>query len=117
MYKIKGLRETYTLNRQRKLDDGQPLVDFSVDIVGKISWRGNCNRYGAQLRACGGDMINPNICKYVVVKVLPRDGVTQYALYRGVKLPINDEETKPLGNRRMYLKFSILNDRYYLRSK
>lgn len=61
-------------------------------------------------------MINPNICKFVYV-VVSKDRKT--ATYNGHVLEINDYRyPAPMpGNRRMYLKYSIMNDRYYLTSK
>lgn len=61
-------------------------------------------------------MINPNICKRVLVEV---SADQKTAVYRGVTLEINDYRApapKP-GRRRMWLKFSIFSDKYYLTSR
>lgn len=61
-------------------------------------------------------MINPNICKMVYV-VVSQDRTS--AMYKGQVLSINDYKfpaPKP-GNRRMYLKYSTTNNRYYLTTK
>lgn len=58
-------------------------------------------------------MINPNINKLVLVEVQLDQ---QTALYRGYSIEINDYRVpapKP-GHRRMYLRYSIMSDRYYL---
>lgn len=65
-------------------------------------------------------MLNPNINKYVLVKVLPVDTAKttiQKAIYRGHEIEIMDYTVKALGNRRMFLRYSICSDRYYLKSK
>jgi len=61
-------------------------------------------------------VINPNICKLITVEVLPlQPGLsTQFARYKGQVLPISDMVEHKPGNRRLYLKYSIFNDRYYL---
>ncbi len=58
-------------------------------------------------------MINPNIHKAVMVQV-QWDGVT--ALYKGNLLDIVERYApapKP-GRRRLYLKYSIISDQFYL---
>lgn len=62
-------------------------------------------------------MLDPTICKLVLVDVLPREGYAQYGVYKGHKIVIADFQEKPIGRRRMYLKYSIINDEYYLKSK
>ena len=65
-------------------------------------------------------MLNPNIDKYVIVNVLPIDRsktYTQYAVYKGVEIRINDYADKPVGKRRMHLRYSIVGNCYYLASK
>lgn len=65
-------------------------------------------------------MINPNICKYVLVNVLPLDikkTTIQKAIYKNTEIEIFDFQVKPIGKRRMYLKYSIINDQYYLKSR
>lgn len=60
-------------------------------------------------------MINPNILKLVTVIVADdmRD-----ATYQGYLLPIHDMYlTKRPGKRRMWLRYSICNNCYYLRSR
>lgn len=65
-------------------------------------------------------MINPNICKYVTVEVTEEiDRFNQKILvgyYRNVKLDINQRTDRVIktGRRKLYLKFSIMTDRYYL---
>lgn len=61
-------------------------------------------------------MLNPNICKMVYVTVSKDRTI---AMYRGKILDINDYRypAPQPGNRRMYLKYSIMNDRYYLTTK
>ena len=62
-------------------------------------------------------MINPNICKFVVCEVANN---LETARYRGLDLPLslynNQRKIKP-GKRRLYLKYSILSERYYLTNK
>ena len=58
-------------------------------------------------------MINPNISKFVIVEVSEN---LETATYKGFTLPLllrGDRTVKP-GRRRLWLKFSILNDRFYL---
>lgn len=68
-------------------------------------------------------MINPNMCKRVLVDVQPMsaDSSYQIAFYkvrgRTYALEIHDKEPKEPGMRRMYLKFSIMTDRCYLKSE
>jgi hypothetical protein len=66
-------------------------------------------------------MINPNICKRVTVEVIERldQGFHLYsgkAKYQGNDFKVVLRGTKAIkpGKRRLYLKFSILNDEYYL---
>lgn len=61
-------------------------------------------------------MINPNIERRVLV-VVSEDSAT--AEFRGIVLDIiyeMDEPKKKPGRRYMYLRYSILTDRYYLRT-
>lgn len=67
-------------------------------------------------------MINPNICKYITVSV-PSDliqGKTDFkdnnAFYKGVglKVMLRDKQTLKAGNRKLYLKYSIMSDCYWL---
>lgn len=106
------------------LDSDQSLCPWRVDFVGENRGftlaRLVASLNGERIKRFGElTMINPNICKYVLVKVLPKEAnsVFQYAIYRGHKLEIMDRDVKPYGNRRMYLKFSIMSDSYYLRSR
>lgn len=56
-------------------------------------------------------MINPNICRFVTVDLISEDR----AVYRGVELPVYfHSKPKTPGRRRLYLKFSMVNDWYYL---
>lgn len=59
-------------------------------------------------------MINPNICKAVYCEVLLVNG-RKVVKYKDsiLELSLSAENVK-LGNRRLYLKYSICNDRYYL---
>ena len=60
-------------------------------------------------------MINPNVCKRVLV-VVSDDMLTGY--YKGLTLTIHDRVlTKKPGRRWMYIKYSIVGDCYYLRSE
>lgn len=67
-------------------------------------------------------MIDPNICKLVTVEVKPaqvsRFGtIYQVGHYRGAVLDINYRDSKNIkrpGMRRLWLKYSILNESYYL---
>lgn len=68
----------------------------------------------------GGFMINPNISKYVIVNVTEAiDRFNKKVLvgfYQNVKLDIyqgTDRVIKP-GRRKLYLKYSIMTDKYYL---
>lgn len=58
-------------------------------------------------------MINPNICKrvnvYVSETITPQDDKK----IKGLPVILWNRTLKP-GKRRLYLKFSILNDGYYL---
>lgn len=59
-------------------------------------------------------MLNPNICKLVTVDVLADNA--GIAVYRGHTLDIhlrNKTSIKP-GRRRLWLKYSIMRDTYYL---
>lgn len=67
-------------------------------------------------------MLDPNICKRVdcfvdVAVIGVRSGLMeQFATYQGVRLEIlhrKPNAVKP-GKRRLYLKYSIINDQYYL---
>jgi hypothetical protein len=64
-------------------------------------------------------MINPNIYKYVLVKVekdIAKNDLYATAEYRGYKIDVvlRDKDTLKAGTRRLYLKYSICNDRYWL---
>lgn len=64
-------------------------------------------------------MINPNIHKLVTVSVkeptVTRYGtVEQFADYLGQSIEVYTRQPVIAGNRRLYLKYSIVNDRYYL---
>lgn len=64
-------------------------------------------------------MINPNIHKLVTVSVKePRvtryNTIEQFAVYRGKVLEIITRQPVNTGNRRLYLKYSVVNDTYYL---
>lgn len=64
-------------------------------------------------------MINPNIEKLVLVTVEAVTGTQQFADYRGRRIEINDYRhgfAKP-GKRRLWLRYSIMSDRYYLSVK
>ena len=61
-------------------------------------------------------MLNPNICKMIYVNVYT-DRLSFKAIYKGMVLDIHESVRKPrvaAGKRRLYLKFSIMSDRYYL---
>lgn len=63
-------------------------------------------------------MINPNVCKRVTVEIkettTPRD-LRATAEYAGATLEIHlRKRTLQPGKRRLYLKFSICNNGYYL---
>lgn len=64
-------------------------------------------------------MINPNICKLVTVEVNKAEiskygNISQFASYKDHLIEISEyTEIKP-GKRRLYLKYSIIRDRYYL---
>ena len=66
-------------------------------------------------------MINPTISKYVIVDV-PEDitSKNEYqednAVYRGqgLRVMLRDKELIKAGRRRLYLKYTITGDRYYL---
>jgi len=58
-------------------------------------------------------MINPNISRFVVCQV---SSDLQTAIYKGLVLSVclrGIRNIKP-GSRRLYLKYSIVNERYYL---
>ena len=66
-------------------------------------------------------MLNPNICKYVIVNVKesrtwPSGSKEYIGEYKGYRLDVNLRRKKTLkpGNRRLYLKYSIFRNRYYL---
>ena len=66
-------------------------------------------------------MLNPNISKLVycivgepVYSQYSKQVVAQHAEYRGVKLDISENVAVKPGRRRLYLKYSILRDQYYL---
>lgn len=65
-------------------------------------------------------MINPNICKRVIAKISYEQSSTgrvyMIAEYKGIKLDLHLKKHLSLkpGNRYVYLKYSILNDCYYL---
>ena len=69
-------------------------------------------------------MINPNICKYVTVDVVEElnkfNQPEVFGYYNGHKLNIVTRsyltKVKP-GRRRLYLKYSMMSDRYYLLHK
>jgi hypothetical protein len=66
-------------------------------------------------------MIDPNATKLVFVDVLPYDAETtgsqcQVAVYKGFYIEIMDYERKTPGRRRMELNYSIMLDRYTLRT-
>jgi len=63
-------------------------------------------------------VLNPNICKRVLVDIVNSVGPADNnvtALYKGTTLPVHlrRRSLKP-GRRALYLKYSIVNDRYYL---
>ena len=63
-------------------------------------------------------MLNPNINKRVDV-ILNTDATKNkaiYVQYKGANLPVylNDKQVIKAGKRRLYLKYSIMLDRYYL---
>jgi len=65
-------------------------------------------------------MINPNICKRVNVEIVGEPVISlygntyQYGIYKGFKLDVYSDTIIKPGKRRLYLKYSIINDRYYL---
>lgn len=66
-------------------------------------------------------MLNPNICKRVIAKInhvaSRSGGVEMVAEYKGRILELHTKKLLQPGNRYVYLKFSILSDRYYLSSE
>jgi len=67
-------------------------------------------------------MLNPSVCKMVYVNVYT-DGLSFMgtsiikAIYKGMVLDIHESVRKArvkTGKRRLYLKFSIMSDSYYL---
>ena len=59
-------------------------------------------------------MINPNIKKEVLVNKISAD----FAIYKGQEIMIYyDHLPNKLGKRKMYLKYTIIGDKYYLISK
>ena len=61
-------------------------------------------------------MLNPNICKMIYVNVYT-DGRSFKAIYKDMVLDIHESGRLPrveTGKRRLYLKFSIMSDSYYL---
>lgn len=64
-------------------------------------------------------MLNPNICKRVTVNVGKAEiskygSISQFAEYNGQLIEISEYTEIEPGNRRLYLKYSIMNNRYYL---
>lgn len=66
-------------------------------------------------------MINPNICKLVTVTVnediTPKNDFKHTnATYQGVNMIVHlrDRELIKAGRRRLYLKYSMTSDQYYL---
>ena len=64
-------------------------------------------------------MLNPNINKLVTVQVLKTAHKSEskiLAVYRGYELPVylHKRLTIHAGSRRLWLRYSILLDRYYL---
>jgi hypothetical protein len=64
-------------------------------------------------------MLNPNICKRVMVDVSKAivskyGSISQFAEYKGYLIEISEYTEIEPGKRRLYLKYSIMNDRYYL---
>jgi len=64
-------------------------------------------------------MINPNISKrvdVVVLKDLLKSDLYAKAVYNGILLEVSlrDKEVLKAGKRRLYLKYSILCNQYYL---
>lgn len=67
-------------------------------------------------------MLNPNICKRVTVSVNKAEiskygSISQFAEYQGQLIEISEYTEIEPGKRRLYLKYSIISDRYYLTKK